>query len=57
MDFEEYLDQLHKFREKRSGELAKLSPEERREEINRRGRELAEKYGLKITKPTKTVRS
>jgi len=57
IDFYGYLDELYKFREKRSKELADLTPGERCERINERGRELAAKYGLKMAKPKKTAKT
>ena len=48
MTFDEYLEQLHKYREKRSEELAGLSPEERTEQMSAKGLKLAKELGLTI---------
>jgi hypothetical protein len=48
MRFDEYLEQLHKYREKRSDELAGLSREERTEQMNEEGLKLARELGLTI---------
>ena len=42
------LREIHEIREKIYKETMNLSPEERAERRNRIGREIAEKYGLKI---------
>ncbi len=47
-NFDEYLEQLHEYREKRSEELAGLSPEERTERMNAEGLKLAKELGLTI---------
>ncbi len=51
MTFDEYLDKLHRYREKRAEELSGLSPEERFEKANERGQRLAEEMGLTVSKP------
>jgi len=42
------LREIHEIREQIYEETKNLSPEERAERTNRIGREIAEKYGLKI---------
>lgn len=44
----EDLREIHEIREKIYEETKHLSPEERAEQTNKIGREVAEKYGLKI---------
>jgi len=51
MTFDEYLDKLHQYREKRAEELAGLSPEERFKKANEKGLKLAEEMGLTVSKP------
>ena len=51
MTFEEYIESLHKYREKRAEELAGLSPDERFKKANEKGLKLAEEMGLTVSKP------
>ena len=51
MTFDEYLERLHRYREKRAEELAGLSPEERFKKANEKGLKLAEEMGLTVSKP------
>jgi len=56
MDFKEMDEMWHRIREKSAAEDAGLLIEERVKRINERGRELADRLGLKVVTETSRAR-